>query len=126
MKDLKSILAAQGPCLSLYIGLSSAPPSQSAKTNALEWKELVRRIEPKMKQHGTQGRELLESLADWDAIVPEGKAGGNSLAVFRSPDQFRVAWVDETLASRAVLGPRFCIRPLLLRPPDMLFSTFLP
>ncbi|HEY7307511.1 MAG TPA: hypothetical protein VH601_25525 [Bryobacteraceae bacterium] len=115
VKDLKGILASQGPCLSFYIGLSSAPPAQSAKANALEWKEMVRRIEPKMKRHGAQGRELLESLADWDAIVPDGKAGGNSLAVFRSPDQFRVAWVDETLPSRAVVGPRFYIRPLLLQ-----------
>lgn len=113
VKDLKPILAAQGPCLSLYVGLSSASPAQSAKMNALEWKEAVRRAEPKAKQYGTQGRELLESVADWEAVLPDGKARGNSLAVFRSPDQFRVAWLDGLLPSRAVVGPHFYIRPLL-------------
>jgi len=113
VKDLKPILTAQGPCLSLYVGLSSAPPPQGAKANELEWKEIVRRIEPKLKQYGTQGRELLESIMDWDAILPAGKARGNSLAVFRSPDQFRVAWLDEPTSSRAVVGPHFYIRPLL-------------
>ncbi len=113
VKDLKPILSAQGPCLSMYVGLSSAPPAQSAKANALEWKEAVRRIEPKVKQYGPQGHDLLESVTDWDMIVPDGKPKGSSLAVFRSPDQFRVAWADELLPSRAVVGPHFYIRPLL-------------
>jgi hypothetical protein len=113
VRDLKPILAAQGPCLSMYVALSSASPAQSAKANALEWKETVRRVEPKLKQHGAQGRELLESVADWDAILPEGKPKGNALAVLRSPGQFRVAWVDEPVQSRAVVGPNFYIRPLL-------------
>src|SRR6185437_16320496 len=113
VRDLKPMLAAQGPCLSMYVALSSASSGQSARASALEWKETVRRIEPKLKQHGTLGRELLESVADWDAILPEGKAKGNALAVLRSPDQFRVAWLDEPVQSRAVVGPHFYIRPLL-------------
>lgn len=113
VKDLKPLLSAQGPCLSVYTGFSAAPPGQSAKLNALEWREAVRSADSKLKQYGAQGREMLESVSDWDAVAPDGKPAGNSLAVFRSPDQFRVAWVNEHVPNRAVVGPRFYIRPLL-------------
>lgn len=113
VKDLKPILAAQDPCLSLYARCTPQPPAVSPKTNGLEWKNLVRRIEPKTKQYGKQGRELLDSITDWDAILPDEKPQGNSLAVFRSPDQFWVAWVHEEVPAQAAIGPRFNIRPLL-------------
>lgn len=113
VKDLKPILTAQDPCLSLYARYTATPPAVSPKTNALEWKEIIRRIEPKTKQYGAQGRELLDSVMDWDAILPDGKPQGSSLAVFRSPDQFWVSWIDTELPAQATIGPRFYIRPLL-------------
>lgn len=113
IKDLKPVLTAQDPCLSLYTRYSSTAAAPNPKTNALEWKEIIRRIEPKTTQYGTLGRELLDSVTDWEAILPEGKPQGNSLAVFRSPDQFCVAWINGEVPPLAAIGPRFNIRPLL-------------
>jgi hypothetical protein len=113
IKDLKPILTAQDPCLSLYTRYTPTPPAPNPKTNALEWKEIIRRVEPKIQQYGRQGRELLDTVMDWDAILPDGKPQGSSLAVFRSPDQFWVTWLNSELPAQATVGPRFNIRPLL-------------
>jgi len=112
-RDLKAILAAEGPCLSVYIPLSSAAPNQGAKANALEWKETLRSVEPKMQQYGSAAAELLESVRDWDAILQDHQPQGRSIAVLRSPDVFRVAWIEEVVKRRAEIGPHFYIRPLL-------------
>jgi hypothetical protein len=112
-RDLKPILAADGPCLSVYIQLSSASPAQSAKTNALEWKKLTRDLEAKIEQFGAQGRELLSSISEWDSILQWKQPQARSIAVFRSPEIFRAAWLDGEVTNRAFAGPRFHIRPLL-------------
>jgi len=113
VKDLKSILTSGGPCLSVYLPLSALPPSQSARANALLWKQTVKSLEEKISNHGSQGRELLESIADWDAIVQGEQPQGQSMGVFRSPDVFRTVWIEEPVKARAVIGPHFYIRPLL-------------
>lgn len=112
-KDLKTILGSQGPCLSVYIALNRGSANQNAKTNALEWKKTIRSVEPKLQQYGAQGRELLETVSDWDAVTQGEPPQGKSIAVFRSGDVFRITWLEETVRSRAVIGPRFYIRPLL-------------
>lgn len=112
-RDLKTILAAEGPCLSVYIPLSTAPPNQGAKANALEWKETLRTLEPKLQQYGAAGRELCESIRDWEGLVQGQPPQGRSVAVLRSPDVFCVTWIEEPVKSRAELGPHFYIRPLL-------------
>lgn len=113
VKDLKPMLGSQGPCFSLFMPLSVGPANQSAKANSLEWREMIRKIEPRARQYGSQGRELLETVSDWDAVSQGVEPRGKSLAVFRSPDVFRVSWLDEQVKSRAVVGPHFCVRPLL-------------
>ncbi|HEX3684459.1 MAG TPA: hypothetical protein VHU83_18125 [Bryobacteraceae bacterium] len=115
-RDLKTILAAEGPCLSAYLTLSTAPPNQSAKANALEWKETLRALEPKLTRNGAAARELVESIRDWDGILQGREAQGRSIAVLRSPEVFRVTWIEEAVKSRAEIGPHFYIRPLL---PDL-------
>jgi hypothetical protein len=100
----------------VYVPLSPAPVNQSAKANALEWKETVRTLEPKLEAYGSKARELLESISEWDSIAPAEERKGNSIAVFRSPDVFRATWVEEPVARRATIGPNFYIRPLL---PDL-------
>ena len=116
LKDLKPLLASPGPCLSIFVPLSFTPINQSVKANALEWKETLRTLEPRIQQYGSQGRELLESIREWDAISPDREPQGRSVGVFRSPDVFRVTWIEEPLKSRAEIGPHFYIRPLL---PDL-------
>lgn len=113
VKDLKPILGAEGPCVTVYMPLTEGTANQTAKANDLEWRELIRQIEPKAGELGSQGRELLEPISNWEAVYPEGSPQGQSLAVFRSADLFRVAWVDERVSSQAVLGPHFYVRPML-------------
>lgn len=115
-KDLKPILSSEGPCLSVYIPLSNASSNQSVKAHALEWKEALRTVESRLEQYGSPAQELFESIRDWDSISPDQEPQGKSLAVFRSPDVFRVTWVEEAVKSRAEIGPHFYIRPLL---PDL-------
>ncbi len=112
-KDLKTILGSQGPCLSVYHALTRRSLNQSAKANSLEWKEVLRGIEPQIQQNGAKGRELLETVSDWDAVMQGQEPQGKSVAVFRSSDVFCVTWVNEPVRTRAVIGPRFFIRPLL-------------
>ena len=113
VKDLKPMLASEGPCLSVFMQQSGAPVKQGVKINTLEWRELLRGVEAKIQQYGAKGRELLETVSDWDAIAPDTESEGKSVAVFRSPDTFRVSWLDEPVKSRAVAGPHFYVRPML-------------
>jgi hypothetical protein len=113
LKDLKGMLSSPGPCVSVYMALASTPSSQSAKANSLEWKEIIRSVGPKLSAHGSEGRELLESISNWDDISQGQEPQGKSVAVFRSPQSFCVTWIQEIAPSRAVVGPHFYIRPLL-------------
>ncbi|MBV8895435.1 MAG: hypothetical protein JO051_02910 [Acidobacteriaceae bacterium] len=113
VKDLKGILGVEGPCVTLYMPVAEGTANQAAKASALEWRELIRQIEPKAAELGGHGRELLEPISDWEAVFPEGAPQGESLAVFRSPDLFRVAWLDERVPSQAVISPHFQVRPML-------------
>ncbi len=113
LKDLKPILSSRPPCLSVYMALESGTPNQTAKANALRWKECLHRLEEKAEQNGSEARELLQSISDWDAIANEEKTGGKSIAVFRSPDVFCVTPLQEQVKGKAVVGPHFNVRPLL-------------
>jgi hypothetical protein len=93
--------------------LSTAPNHQGVKANSLQWRELMKSLAPKIEQHGAQGRELLESVSDWEAVSQGTEAQGKSVAVFRSPELVQLAWIQENVPSRAVIGPHFYIRPLL-------------
>lgn len=119
--ELKEILSVEGPCLSLYLPLSSASKegkNPNAKQNELNWKRLVHELEKQASTLGEAGRELTQSL-QWEDVVPaevqEGKAPGGSLAILRSPSVFQVMKVEGELQEHAVAGPHFHIRPLLPR-----------
>lgn len=113
LKDLKSLLSSRAPCVSVYMALDSAPANQSAKTNALRWKECLRTLEAKIQQNGSEARHLLQSISDWDVISGEEKPTAKSIAVFRSPDVFCVTSLEEQVKGKAVVGPHFNVRPLL-------------
>jgi len=117
LKDLKTVLSATGPCVSVYMQLSSTSPAQNSKMNSLEWKNTLRGLNGKVGQFGEKGRELIDSLPDWQSILQlHTRPQGKSVAVFRSPEVFRATWLDRGVVSRAFVGPRFHIRPLL---PDL-------
>lgn len=113
LKTLKPLLGAQAPCLSAYLQLSTAPNHQGSKQNSLQWREVLKSLGPKIEQYGSEGRELLESVSDWEALFQDAQPQGKSIAVFRSPELFRVSWLDEIVPTRAVVGPHFYVRPLL-------------
>ena len=120
LKDLKNLLASGGPCLSIYVSLSTASSegiNPRAKQNELHWKECVHALEERANQFGPKGRELLASVKSWESVVPESvensTAPERSIAVFRSPDVFQVTLLDRQVADRSVMGPHFYIRPLL-------------
>jgi Bacterial archaeo-eukaryotic release factor family 3 len=107
-KDLKALLSSPGPCVSVYM-----TPKLSEKASALEWEETVRRIEPKLQELGNQGRELREALGTWETISQGEPPKGKSVAVFGAQHTLRVMWLADPVGSRAVVGPRFYIRPLV-------------
>jgi hypothetical protein len=113
LKDLKPILMGNGPCLSVYIPLSPLPPNQSVKANALLWKDTVKTLAERTGNYTPEARALRMGIADWDAITQGEQPRGQSVAAFRSPDTFRVTWVEEPVKPRAVAGPHFYVRPLL-------------
>jgi hypothetical protein len=113
LKELKSLFASQGPCLSAFMPLNATGPNQSAKANELAWREIIRTAEPRIQQYGAEGRELLDSISDWRAISQDIKPEGRSAAVFRSPDVFDLSWLEEQVRPKAVVGPHFYVRPLL-------------
>lgn len=93
--------------------LASTGPNQSEKANALEWKEIVRSVEPKLEELGAEGRQMLEGLSNWESILQGQEKGGKAIVVLRSPSVSYVTWLHEPVQSRAVVGPHFYIRPLL-------------
>lgn len=121
LDDLKAILSAEGPCLSVYMPLSRASKegiNPNRKQNELHWKECLRRLEAKAGQFGSAGGELLDSVGNWDSVSLESEEeptanGRRSIAVFRSPTIFRVSLLDAEVADRSVLAPHFYILPLL-------------
>ncbi len=113
LKDLKPLLSSPGPCVSVYLTLAASAPNQNGKANALGWRETIRAVEPKLQELGAQGRELLETLRDWETISQSQEAQAKAVAVFRSPGIFNVKWLQDQVQTRAVTGPHFYIRPLL-------------
>lgn len=113
LKDLKPMLASAAPCLSVYLPMSAGPANQAAKTNALEWRECLRNAKAKAQQYGAGAMDMLDSLTNWETVVPEGEPKGRSIAVFRSPEVFKVLWLQNAVPVKAVVGPRFFIRPML-------------
>lgn len=95
---------------------SAAGMNPRAKENGLRWEQGLRTLQERAEQFGAAGRELVESVSNWDAVAPDqtGKPGPSAaIAVFRSADLFRIVPLDQEVAARTVLGPRFYIRPLL-------------
>jgi hypothetical protein len=114
IKDLKPLLTAEGPCLSLYMPLAATPAGQASNLNPLRWRELVDSLQKDVAIWGSDGVKLLESVADFETVVAGSDLVGRSIAVLRSPDVFRVVLLQHEVGTEAGFGPQFRIRPLLL------------
>jgi len=109
--DLKGLLDARGPCLSVYAPLSLSRSDEGQYE--LRWKECIKRLASQVERRGTEARPLLDSISDWWSIYQPDQAHGRGVAVFRAPDVFERIWLDHRPTERAVAGPHFYIRPLL-------------
>lgn len=115
-RDLKPLLAPEGPCLSVYMPLSNASKAglnPNAKQNELRWRDTVRIAETRAGQFGDKGRQLLDSIANWNTVAPAENVQPKSIAVFRCADMLNVVPLDSEVTERAVLAPHFYVRPLL-------------
>jgi len=116
VKDLRPLLETPGPCLSLYLPLSTAPNQQGSKLNHLEWKELIASLEAKEAKLGDEAekaRTLLKSVANIEELADGAPEWAKSIAVLRSQDLLRLVYLHEEVQPRAEFGPRFYVRPLL-------------
>lgn len=126
LKDLKEILASEGPCITVYMPLSNASTAganPNAKQNDLSWKELIASARAESARLGAQGSELLESIRSWHSVGQEQPEEARGVAVFRSPDVFAVAWPRNEVPGLVRMGPHFYVRPLLadLTQPHMFY-----
>src|SRR3954454_24319080 len=77
--ELRALLSAPGPCLTVCLPLSTASEegvNPREKQNELRWKECLRSLQERAKQFGTAGNKLIESASDWNAVKKD--AGGNT------------------------------------------------
>ncbi len=114
IKDLKPILSAKGPCVSVYMPLAVSPIGQAGNVSALQWRELMAGLENQVAIWGAEGRQLLDSISNFQALASEASVSGKSIAVLRSADVFRVTSLQSEVPAKAVLGNELWIRPLLL------------
>jgi Bacterial archaeo-eukaryotic release factor family 3 len=108
LQDLKSLLSAPGPCASVYVTLKT-----TAKANALAWREAIRGIDGKLQEPGGVWQKIRETLTHWEPPSGDERAKSKALAVFCSSKVLSVTRLMEPVRNRAVLGPRFYVRPLL-------------
>jgi len=113
VKDLRPLLETPGPCLSLYLPLSTAPNQQGLKLNHLEWKELIASLEAKLGDEAEKARTLLKSVENIEELADGAPEWGKSIAVLRSQDLLRLVYLHEEVQPRAEFGPCFYVRPLL-------------
>jgi hypothetical protein len=108
LQDLKPLLSAAGPCASVYVTLKT-----TAKANALAWREAIRAIDAKLQEPGQAGQKIRETLTQWEPPSGDERAKSKALAVFCSSNVLSIARLMEPVRNRAVIGPRFYVRPLL-------------
>lgn len=110
-EELKGLLSANGPCISLYfpVNRENLNPGEDER----RWKQAMRRLEPDLSRLGNAGRELIDPLKAWDAASEDRNGKGKTLVVFRSPDHYYRMWIPAEMTEQARVGPHFFIRPLL-------------
>jgi len=113
VKDLKPLLAIPGPCLSLYLPLSTAPNQQGLKLDALEWKELITSAKAKAGDQAQQLRDFFKSVENIEELTEGAPAWAKSVAVLGAEDTLRLVYLHEEVQSRAEFGQSFYVRPLL-------------
>jgi Bacterial archaeo-eukaryotic release factor family 3 len=116
LKDLRDILASEGPCITIYMPLSNASTAginPNAKQNELSWRDAVQTARNEAERLGAQGKGLVDSIGAWKAVAQDQDPQARSVVVFRSRDVYAVSWLHNQVPARVRVGPHFYVRPLL-------------
>lgn len=122
--DLTALASYRGPALSLL--LPTPWRGSEARQVAIALKVLLRDAEEQAAARGPAAEIAAELLDPIRALIDEAgfwRRTGRGAALFSAPGLFRAFRLIEPAPSRAVLGERFFLRPLLGRLDDVAFRV---
>jgi Bacterial archaeo-eukaryotic release factor family 3 len=113
--ELSSVLAdSQAPAISIFVPTHRA--GQEIRQDPIRLKNLVKQAEEQLIKEGTrpvEARKLLEPLAGLVEDAAFWRHQTDGLALFRSPDVFRIYRLPFTVSEFVAVSDRFYIKPLL-------------
>jgi hypothetical protein len=109
--EIRSLLDAPGhPCVSIYMPISRA--GVETQQNPIRLKNLLRSVEERLEESGVGDGELTAPLRDLLDDPMLWQQPGEGLAVFRSPDLFRIYRLPAAVDELTVVENRFHLNPL--------------
>jgi hypothetical protein len=112
---IRDLLNAQrNPCISIY--LPTHPSGADTKEDAIRYRNLLRLCERQLNEQGFSGENANEMLEPAVALINTQALWGHprwSVAVFISPDVFRVFQLPIECHEQAHVGTHFYIKPLV-------------
>jgi hypothetical protein len=113
-EELQTLLAdSTRICVSIHM---RTHPAGEIAQNLTEFKNLFREAEKQLAALGMESGEAMELMIPVQELMehlPFWKSAGAGLAVFRSPELFRVYRIPEPLENLALVNDHFQIQPLL-------------
>jgi hypothetical protein len=114
--DLKDLANTEGPCITMYMPLETAP--NTSQVDAKRLKVAIRQAEQKLQEAfpdlpKERCRELIEAMHEVESEPDQWGGNGGSLVVLRSPEVFRAFQVNQELDDTVVVGDYFHIFPMI-------------
>lgn len=116
LSDLKDLVNAGQPCVTIYIPLEPAP--NTSRIDYMRLNGAIRQAEEKLAEtwpdfSKAQVRELIDPLRTLESEGTQWGGEGGSLVVLRSPEVFRAFEVKQDLDETAVVGESFHLFPVM-------------
>lgn len=116
LSDLKELVNAGQPCITMYMPLQAAP--NTSRMDHMRLKGAIRQAEEKLAEtwpelSRAQMRELIDPLRTLESEGTQWGGEGGSLVVLRSPEVFRAFEVKQDLDETAVVGEFFHLFPMM-------------
>lgn len=113
--ELKSVIAAgQGTAVSMFLPTHRAGPE--IQQDPIRLKNLVKEAERQLLAEGSRAADARELLAPVTELLDDAsfwRHQGDGLAIFRSPDLFRVYRLPMSVREFLAVSDRFYVKPLL-------------
>jgi hypothetical protein len=114
-EELKSVVAAgQDPAVSIFMPTHRA--GQEIRQDPIRLKNLLKQAEDELAREGSRPAEARELLAPIAALLEDAafwRHQGEGLAIFRSPDVFRVYRLPMKVHEFVTVSDRFYVKPLV-------------